>query len=51
MRWTPEMGQMLEALWKTGQTASTIARVMSMEYGPMSRNSVLGRAHRRGLAS
>ena len=51
IRWTPDMEQMLEALWKTGQAASVIARVLSKEFGPMTRNAVLGRAHRRGLDS
>lgn len=45
MSWTDERIERLKALWKQGMTASQIAD----ELGGVSRNAVIGKAHRLGL--
>ena len=47
MSWTDERIERLKALWKQGVTASHIAD----ELGGVSRNAVIGKAHRLGLQS
>lgn len=47
MAWTDERIDQLRKLWEAGQTASQIAE----ELGGVSRNAVIGKAHRLGLQS
>jgi GcrA cell cycle regulator len=47
MSWTDERIERLKALWTQGMTASQIAE----ELGAVSRNAVIGKAHRLGLQS
>src|SRR3954454_22896982 len=47
MSWTDERIERLKSLWTKGMTASHIAD----ELGGVSRNAVIGRAHRLGLQS
>lgn len=47
MSWTDERIERLKALWQKGMTASHIAD----ELGGVSRNAVIGKAHRLGLQS
>jgi GcrA cell cycle regulator len=47
MSWTDERIEQLKALWSKGMTASQIAD----ELGGVSRNAVIGKAHRLGLQS
>jgi GcrA cell cycle regulator len=47
MSWTDERIDQLKALWTKGMTASQIAE----ELGGVSRNAVIGKAHRLGLQS
>lgn len=46
MSWTAERIQLLEKLWMDGRTASEIAK----EMGGVTRNAVIGKAHRMGLS-
>ena len=43
--WTEERMELLRSLWGAGRTASEIAEII----GEVSRNSVIGKAHRLGL--
>jgi len=45
MEWTEERVAMLKRLWEDGRSASQIAEAM----GDVSRNAVIGKAHRLGL--
>ena len=47
MSWTDERIDRLKELWSRGMTASQIAD----ELGAVSRNAVIGKAHRLGLQS
>src|SRR5882757_4032203 len=47
MSWTDERIERLKSLWTKGMTASFIAE----ELGGVSRNAVIGKAHRLGLQS
>ena len=47
MAWTDERIETLKKMWEAGQTASQIAD----ELGGVSRNAVIGKAHRLGLQS
>ena len=47
MSWTEEKVNKLKALWGKGQTASQIAKII----GGVSRNAVIGKAHRLNLSS
>lgn len=47
MAWTDERIEQLKRLWEAGNTASQIAE----ELGGVSRNAVIGKAHRLGLQS
>ena len=47
MSWTDERIERLKAMWTKGATASQIAE----ELGGVSRNAVIGKAHRLGLES
>ena len=47
MVWTPERIEMLQALWQEGHSASAIAEKL----GGISRNAVIGKAHRLFLPS
>lgn len=47
MGWTEERVEQLKLLWTEGLSASQIARVM----GGITRNAVIGKVHRLGLAS
>ncbi|PTQ07340.1 GcrA cell cycle regulator [Sphingomonas oleivorans] len=47
MAWTDERIEQLKKLWEAGNTASQIAE----ELGGVSRNAVIGKAHRLGLQS
>src|SRR5689334_10978287 len=47
MSWTDERIDRLKAMWNEGKTASQIAE----ELGGVSRNAVIGKAHRLGLDS
>src|SRR6185503_2283212 len=47
MSWTDERIERLKSLWTRGMTASHIAD----ELGGVSRNAVIGKAHRLGLQS
>ena len=47
MAWTDERIEQLRRLWENGMTASQIAE----ELGGVSRNAVIGKAHRLGLQS
>ena len=47
MSWTDERIERLKAMWTNGSTASQIAE----ELGGVSRNAVIGKAHRLGLES
>jgi GcrA cell cycle regulator len=47
MSWTDERIERLKAMWTQGSTASQIAE----ELGGVSRNAVIGKAHRLGLES
>jgi GcrA cell cycle regulator len=47
MSWTDERIEQLRAMWTKGMTASQIAE----ELGGVSRNAVIGKAHRLGLQS
>lgn len=46
MGWTDERVEQLKALWNDGLSASQIARVL----GGVTRNAVIGKVHRLGLA-
>lgn len=45
--WTEEKTALLRQLWEAGQSASEIAKRL----GDVSRNAVIGKAHRLGLAA
>ena len=45
MSWTDERIETLKTMWEAGQTASQIAEAL----GEVSRNAVIGKAHRLGL--
>ena len=47
MSWTPEKVEKLKELWGKGQTASQIAEII----GGISRNAVIGKAHRLNLSA
>ena len=47
MSWTDERIEKLTKMWESGSTASQIAE----ELGGVSRNAVIGKAHRLGLKS
>ncbi|SEM48758.1 GcrA cell cycle regulator [Sphingomonas gellani] len=47
MSWTDERIETLKTMWEAGQTASQIAEAL----GGVSRNAVIGKAHRLGLQS
>ncbi|PXA97871.1 GcrA cell cycle regulator, partial [Nostoc sp. 3335mG] len=47
MSWTEERIATLAKMWESGMTASQIAE----ELGGISRNAVIGKAHRLGLQS
>jgi GcrA cell cycle regulator len=47
MAWTDEKVELLTRLWQQGKSASEI----SAELGDVTRNAVIGKAHRLGLAS
>ena len=47
MSWTEEKVQKLKELWGTGKTASQIAEII----GGVSRNAVIGKAHRLNLSA
>ncbi|MCR5871529.1 hypothetical protein LRS12_12865 [Sphingomonas sp. J344] len=47
MSWTDERIETLRKMWDSGLTATQIAE----ELGGVSRNAVIGKAHRLGLAS
>ena len=47
MSWTDERIETLKTMWEGGQTASQIAEAL----GGVSRNAVIGKAHRLGLQS
>jgi GcrA cell cycle regulator len=47
MSWTDERIDTLKSMWEAGQTASQIAEAL----GGVSRNAVIGKAHRLGLQS
>jgi GcrA cell cycle regulator len=47
MGWTDERIETLKTMWEAGQTASQIAEAL----GGVSRNAVIGKAHRLGLQS
>ena len=47
MSWTDERIDQLKSMWTKGMTASQIAE----ELGGVSRNAVIGKAHRLGLQS
>ena len=47
MSWTDEKVNKLKELWGTGQTASQIAEII----GGISRNAVIGKAHRLNLSA
>ena len=47
MSWTDERVDLLKKLWKKGLSASQIAE----ELGDVTRNAVIGKAHRLGLSS
>ena len=46
MSWTDERVDMLKQLWGSGKSASEIAEIL----GGISRNAVIGKAHRLGLS-
>jgi GcrA cell cycle regulator len=47
MSWTDERIEQLRQMWQSGNTASQIAEIL----GGVSRNAVIGKAHRLGLQS
>ena len=47
MSWTPEKVEKLKDLWGKGNTASQIAEII----GGVSRNAVIGKAHRLNLSA
>ena len=47
MSWNPEKIEKLKELWGSGKTASQIAEII----GGMSRNAVIGKAHRLNLSA
>ena len=47
MSWTEEKVNKLKELWGKGQTASQIAEII----GGLSRNAVIGKAHRLNLSA
>ena len=47
MDWTEEKMDLLKSLWKQGKSASEIATILGEE---VSRNAIIGKAHRLGLA-
>ena len=47
MSWTPEKVEKLKELWGKGSTASQIAEIL----GGVSRNAVIGKAHRLNLSA
>ena len=47
MSWTPEKVEKLKELWGKGNTASQIAEIL----GGVSRNAVIGKAHRLNLSA
>lgn len=46
MSWTPERVEKLTVLWREGKTASQISAIL----GDVTRNAVIGKAHRLGLS-
>lgn len=44
--WTPEKTELLRKMWQAGDSASTIAKAL----GDVTRNAVIGKAHRLGLS-
>lgn len=46
MEWTPDMDEQAERMWGDGAPASAIASA----FGTVTRNAVIGRAHRKGWA-
>ena len=46
MSWTPELIKELKKLWKKGLTTGEIGRILGI-----SKNAVVGKAHRLGLES
>lgn len=49
VHWTAERVQVLRQRWNEGATASAIAKELSIETNLVSRNAVIGKAHRMGL--
>ena len=47
MDWTEEKMDLLKSLWTQGKSASEIATILGEE---VSRNAIIGKAHRLGLA-
>ena len=47
MSWTEEKVESLKKLWGSGKTASQIAEII----GGISRNAVIGKAHRLNLSA
>ena len=47
MAWTDEKVETLTQLWQSGKSASEISAIL----GDVTRNAVIGKAHRLGLAS
>ena len=47
MSWTEEKDESLKKLWGSGKTASQIAEII----GGISRNAVIGKAHRLNLSA
>ena len=47
MEWTEEKVDLLTSLWTQGKSASEIAEILGEE---VSRNAIIGKAHRLGLA-
>ena len=47
MSWTEEKVKLLKELWGSGKTASQIAEII----GGISRNAVIGKAHRLNLSA
>ena len=47
MSWTEEKVSLLKKLWGSGKTASQIAEII----GGISRNAVIGKAHRLNLSA
>jgi hypothetical protein len=49
--WTPEADAILSREWEKGTSARDIASMLTTPEKPVSRNSVLGRAYRKGFAT